>query len=613
MLEMSGTLSRANRWVRIAALVPALIPITFAAVAIYSADAGLAASQDPPVYPHQEPEVCSPEWLATVESLASHSGSRSAPVEALSRIDLERLGIKPAGMDSLLGNVQSVAPPNDTYFISHQRNIWMIGALDAWEVSYGGRDATIAVISSGVDIEHPDLSSKIWRNPGEIAGNGLDDDRNGYVDDVIGYDFAEDDADPRDFAVGMRGTWLAGIVAAATNNGQGIAGITWHGRLMPLKVLREYELDGGQKVAGGEESDIVEAVCYAADNGADVVLIAPTLHDTSEKNPTIDRMRAAIDYAHNAGAIVVAAAGDCGGDPSSDGRVWCPSADMPSYPPGTGTNPVMYPAQFPYVIGVQSVDLNLQLRTEASWGPWVDITAPGEDFYTTDFGGDYALVRFYEPKRGGTRAVSDFAAAHVAGVAAVMRSVDPYVTHHRVLEALCLNAKTPPGVEFDETSEGWRHNDHYGCGFLDFEHAIEGMPWRVHDVRPAALTVLTDGDIPELVHGFKNFYLNDGAWTLYSTKNWLGSEGVGQKPGSASRVKLVTDIDVLKQETPRIVGMTFTDTLLACPVGSVNAANRGYCRDDCLDQRCPCQCIDYQLRVIEKAARVYLPNLSRER
>ena len=119
-----------------------------------------------------------------------------------------------------------------------------IDAPEAWDLSTGG-GALVAVVDEGIAYDHPDLAPNMWRNPGEVAGNGVDDDGNGYVDDMHGIDTVDDDSDPRDS--GGHGTHVAGTIAAAGDNGIGIAGVSWDAEVMALRALGA---DGGQRRDG---------------------------------------------------------------------------------------------------------------------------------------------------------------------------------------------------------------------------------------------------------------------------------------------------------------------------------------------------------------------------
>ena len=127
-----------------------------------------------------------------------------------------------------------------------------INAPAAWTLSTGSRSVVTVVLDSGVDYNHPDLAANIWTNPGEIPGNGIDDDGDGYVDDVHGYDFANSDGDPMDD--NGHGTMVAGTIAATGNNGIGTVGVNWQTQIMPLKFISAN--------GSGMTSDAVAALDY---------------------------------------------------------------------------------------------------------------------------------------------------------------------------------------------------------------------------------------------------------------------------------------------------------------------------------------------------------------
>jgi subtilisin family serine protease len=136
-----------------------------------------------------------------------------------------------------------------------------IDAPEAWGTQTGSSDVTVAVIDSGVAYDHPELDDRIWTNPGEIAGNGLDDDGNGFIDDVRGWDFVQDDNTPLDF-VG-HGTHVAGTIGAEGNNGAAIAGVNWDVTIMPVRAGNAY--------GSLTNADIGRAIRYACEEGADIV------------------------------------------------------------------------------------------------------------------------------------------------------------------------------------------------------------------------------------------------------------------------------------------------------------------------------------------------------
>jgi subtilisin family serine protease len=193
-----------------------------------------------------------------------------------------------------------------------------VNALAAWDVTRGAGQV-VAVVDTGVDLRHPDVAPNLWTNPGEIAGNGVDDDGNGLVDDVHGWDFVAPDADgdpvgdsdPDDYT--DHGTHVAGTIAAAADNGIGVAGVAPEAKVMAVRVL--------DASGYGPTDAILNGILYAARNGADVVNLSlgGPLEDPAELQLWTD----AIDEAGRAGAVVVAAAGNTSDDVDAVGDLPC--------------------------------------------------------------------------------------------------------------------------------------------------------------------------------------------------------------------------------------------------------------------------------------------------
>jgi subtilisin family serine protease len=284
-----------------------------------------------------------------------------------------------------------------------------ISAVAAWDVETGSPDAVIAIIDTGLDLGHPDMAANIWRNPGEIAGNGLDDEGNGYMDDLHGWDFVEatgcasgedcaaPDNDPSDFH--GHGTHVASIAAAAANNGLGIAGVAYGSRVMPVRA--------GYKSASGsgliESVDAASAIVYAAENGARVINLS---FGDYEKSNLIEE---AMAFAAARGALVAAAAGN---DNSSSLM----------YPAASGNMAVM---------AVGATDQLDRRAAFSNYGDWVDVSAPGVTIYAAWPGAGYR-----------TMSGTSMAAPHVAGTAALVLSRFPELGPEEVKSRVMRSADT---------------------------------------------------------------------------------------------------------------------------------------------------------------------------
>jgi subtilisin family serine protease len=268
----------------------------------------------------------------------------------------------------------------------------LVKAPEVWAKGYTGKDIIVAVLDTGVDYTHPDLDNNIWRNSDEIFGNGLDDDRNGYIDDVIGWDFVGRDNNPMDEH--FHGTHVAGTIAAE-NNGFGVTGVAYNAKIMPIRVL-------GQN--GGSGDWISRGIRYAADNGANVINLSL---GGGFDQLIID----AVHYASRKGAIVVMAAGN-------------DSKSQPSYPASIATE---------VGITVGAVDRNLSMpdfSNRAGSNPAMRyVVAPGKEIVSTVPGGRYK-------SENGT----SMAAPHVAGVVALMLSANRNLTPEQVRQMMIETA-----------------------------------------------------------------------------------------------------------------------------------------------------------------------------
>ena len=237
-----------------------------------------------------------------------------------------------------------------------------IDAPEAWEITAGSPDVVVAVIDTGVDYLHPDLAANMWVNPGETPGNGLDDDGNGYVDDVHGFDFAGDiwgrnDSDPMDDD--GHGTHIAGTIAAVSGNGIGVAGLAWNARIMALKNARP-------PLGFLMDADSIEAIAYATlmkrDYGINVVAINASWGGFGGN----DIMREVIRAAGNAGIVFCAAAGNESNNNDGYQRLEPASTDLPN------------------IIAVAASDAFDEMPDFSNFGfGSVDLAAPGMNIRST--------------------------------------------------------------------------------------------------------------------------------------------------------------------------------------------------------------------------------------
>jgi len=262
-----------------------------------------------------------------------------------------------------------------------------IDAPEAWDYSTGDSGIVVAVIDTGVDYNHRDLMGNMWVNQTELNGAaGIDDDENGYVDDIYGYDFVNNDSDPIDDH--GHGTHCSGIIAAAGNNGTDITGICWDARIMALKFL--------DSSGSGNTADAVKAIYYAVQNGADVTSNSWGGGDFSQA------MKDAIDYAYSQGVMMVAAAGN------------------------NGDTDVQYPANYDNMFSVAATDSDDKKASFSTYGSWVDIAAPGVDVLSLRAAGT-SLGTPYDPYTTIASGTS-MACPHVSGACASIFSVYPEIS-----------------------------------------------------------------------------------------------------------------------------------------------------------------------------------------
>ncbi|MEG4105908.1 S8 family serine peptidase [Microcoleus sp. S13_C5] len=278
-------------------------------------------------------------------------------------------------------------------------NSWsldLINAPEVWNQNITGNGIVVAVVDSGVDYTHPDLDENIWRNAGEIAGNGIDDDGNGYIDDIRGWDFVASDNNPMDLDFYGHGTHIAGAIAAEQNN-FGITGVAPNAKIMPVRVLSAF--------GSGNPNNVAAGIRYAADNGANVINLS--LGNEFVPSNVINN---AIEYANNKGSVVVMAAGNAG-------------VDQPDYPARNADR---------WGIAVGSIDINGSMDDDSNRAgstPLNYLVAPGVDIYST------TPYNTYDTLTG-----TSMATPQVAGVAALVLSANPTLTPAQVEQILTTTA-----------------------------------------------------------------------------------------------------------------------------------------------------------------------------
>ncbi|WP_231688050.1 S8 family peptidase [Bacillus sp. FJAT-18017] len=285
-----------------------------------------------------------------------------------------------------------VPVPNDVFYREqYQWNLPVIDAETGWSISRGSEDITIAIIDTGVDLNHPDLKNRLVKGYNVLAENKDPNDDNGH------------------------GTHVAGIIASETNNGEGVAGITWYNKIMPIKAMG--------KEGYGTTFDIAKGIYWAVDHGAQVINMSLGNYQPSRV------LKEAIDYAYKKDVIMVAAAGN-------------DNSRQPTYP-----------ASYPEVLAVSAVDHEGALAEFSNHGHYVDIAAPGVYIPSTYFLNRYAAL-------SGT----SMAAPHAAGLAGLIRSENPKLSNREVIRIMQRSA-------IDLGSKG--KDNQFGSGMIDINKALK--------------------------------------------------------------------------------------------------------------------------------------------
>lgn len=339
------------------------------------------------------------------------------------RFDTSRLGsiVLSGGLEWIQNNykVRAFNTPDDTFFALglmwnlDNNGFFGIGKTnvdidgpEAWNISTGG-DVVVGVIDTGIYHKHPDLQANMWVNPGEVPGNRKDDDGNGFVDDVYGYDFVNEDGDPLDDM--FHGTHCAGTIGGVGRNARGVPGVAWNIKLMGLKMLDSQ--------GSGDTADAIRAIDYAIQMRRRGVNIR-VLNASFGGGDHLPAFEEALRQANDAGIIFIAAAGNSGEN--------------------NDQTPV-YPANYrlPNVISVGALQFDGTLAPFSNFGATtVDVGAPGVAIWST------VILNFYFTFDG-----TSMAAPHVAGIAALLFAHEPNLTAAEARARILATAKPIAGLE----------------------------------------------------------------------------------------------------------------------------------------------------------------------
>jgi len=342
-------------------------------------------------------------------------------LEKILKILLKRPEIEMAEPNWLVEASAISSPPNDPYY----DKLWylkQIGAEEAWKIVGGGKEeVVVAILDTGVDIDHPDLKENIWTNIDEMPGNAADDDNNGYIDDVHGWDFIENVPDPRPkfkdnwTESGIHhGTLIGGLIAASGNNREGTIGLSYEVRIMPLRVLNNE--------GTGSVDQVIKGINYAIYNGAKIINLSFV---GSEKSYFL---KEALKKAWDMGVLVVAAAGN-------------ETINAPLDLNKTPVYPICLDADEKenFILGVAATDLQDEKAIFSDYGSsCIDVSAPGiRVFGPLVYQPDKGFNEYY----GGYWSGTSLSAPLVSSLAALVWSANPLLSQKDVRDIILGQTK----------------------------------------------------------------------------------------------------------------------------------------------------------------------------
>lgn len=293
--------------------------------------------------------------------------------------------------DTVGENMTFDVAPNDMLFSAYQWNLPVIETGKGWNLSRGSDTVPVAVVDTGVQADHPDLKGQLLTGYNAISGSGLPDDDVGH------------------------GTHVTGIIGALVNNGEGVAGISWYNKILPVKVL--------DNTGAGTTYSVAEGIIWAADHGAKVINLSLGNYADSQF------LHDAIKYAYNKDVVLVSASGN-------------DNTERPGYP-----------AAYPEVLAVAATTASDERADFSNYGDYVDVSAPGESIASTYIGSQYAAL-------SGT----SMASPHAAALAGLVRSLNPDLTNKEVMDLMTKNA-------VDLGAKG--HDKYFGWGRLDVYRTLQ--------------------------------------------------------------------------------------------------------------------------------------------
>ncbi|THB64967.1 MAG: hypothetical protein D6B27_09450, partial [Gammaproteobacteria bacterium] len=314
---------------------------------------------------------------------------------------------------SLFISTNSIATiTNDPYFLEQwsHNNTGQTGGItdadidlpEAWQIETGNKDIMVAIIDSGININHEDLKDRIWTNTAEIPNNGIDDDNNGFIDDINGWNFQNNSSDVSDYM--GHGTLVTGIIAAVPNNNKGIAGIAQNVTIMPIRIQQKENPD---------ETQLSNAITYAVDNGADIINMSLAGRNYSAK------VKTAVDYAHQNGVLMVASAANYGTNNDTSA----------AYPASYGSPSIISVAATDHSDGLGNFGF---VAGSSCYGATsVHVAAPGVDLRTTG-----VLFGMNANNSYTTISGTSLSAPIVSGIATLMLSLDPSLTPEQIKQIL---------------------------------------------------------------------------------------------------------------------------------------------------------------------------------